>query len=303
MVMGGMHPRSIKRLAEFDLTLLRAFVPVADALSRAPSVHAAGWESSSNSASVADVLVVDPAATVSAPIAVSVMTSTHSPEISLEPFVRAQQDGPYCQKLASELSDDASSDSPFLFFLGGLCLRYRYVDSSGSHTPVVLPTIFQQHDQKLRRIILQFLVLSIPQKMLAILQCQFYWPRLKADARRFVLTCRVCQVPKRRGPNPRFGSLHPFEFEFPMHTVSIYVVGPISPLSANGSAPSLSLSITSPITFGCSLRQMRRVERLRRSCWIFFWHVASLFAYCQIVAQISSPLRLRSCFGSCGWRV
>ena len=205
----------------------------ADALSRAPFFHTAGSESSSKSASVAEVLVVDPSATVSAPIAVSVTTSTHSPEFSLESIVRAQQDDPYCQKLTSELRDDVSSDSPSPFFLDGSCLRYRYVDSSGSYTPVVLPTIFQQralaethHSPVSGHLGLR--------KTLAILQRQFYWPRLKADARRFVLTCHVCQVSKRRGPNPRFGSLHPIEYEFPMHTVSIDVVGPISPVSAKG---------------------------------------------------------------------
>ncbi|MEO0804654.1 MAG: hypothetical protein AAFY57_20735, partial [Cyanobacteria bacterium J06642_2] len=75
-----MHARWIMKLAEFDFTLVHASVPAADALSRTPSFHTAGSESSSNSASVAEVLVVDPSATVSAPIAVSVTTSTHSPE-------------------------------------------------------------------------------------------------------------------------------------------------------------------------------------------------------------------------------
>ena len=56
----GMHARWIMKLAEFDFTLVHASVPAADALSRAPSFHTAGSESSSSSASVAEVLVVDP---------------------------------------------------------------------------------------------------------------------------------------------------------------------------------------------------------------------------------------------------
>ena len=67
-----------------------------------------------------------------------------------------------------------------------------------------------------------------------MLRRTFYWPTLVRDTRKYVNTCRICQLAKQRTPRPRQGALHPIVYDHPMQTVSIDVVGPFSPISKRG---------------------------------------------------------------------
>ena len=238
----GMYSRWVIKLSEYDFTIQHTAVPAADALSRAPAFRTAGTPASdgtvvSSTAAIASIdsvalMVVSERATVAAPVPVSLMTP-EPPQFSLESIVKEQSNDPFCSVVSWALRRGSKADSVKNFVLDGNCLRYNYSDASGSYRPIVLPTRFQQ--QALREVhnspITGHLGLR---KTLAVIQRHFYWPRLHADAKQHVFTCHICQLAKKQLPNPRFGGLHPIPYHAPMHTISVDVVGPFSPVSTHG---------------------------------------------------------------------